>query len=576
MMLFKITLFTCLAVMQALAITEGYAGKQSVLPGQTITFHVSTLADSFYFDVYRRGAIMEKITTLKAANGGWFKGANYYQSGQSYVTNGCNWPAAYTLTVPQNWKSGLYVVRIVANKDTGVIRMNYATRYYQDRLLVNQIIFVVKSATPGVQTKILMALAFDTYQAYNGWDGGSYYYANGLQTTVSFLRPFGDYDGYNQGPTDWDYKFIQWAEGEGVVIDYCVDLDLEVDATLTSSLVRKYQLLVVNGHSEYWSQNMIDCVTNFQTLASGNVFISSGNTAWWYVTFGGNNTQMIKGGNNYANDFIGGSWKGNIYHPERYGHYPVDLGFGGLTVSTAGETSWVFANTGLKAGNKFGAQSWLVGYESDGLTFTRTGNVFTPTESAPAGTQILAANTYTGGKDPGCQDADFGFSTTFCVFKRGAGTFINEGNIDWAYGLVGDSGSTDPDRGCVPTWSFTADPAVQQITRNILVRLGKAVIIRTEHAPAPETAQPFLSAWPNPFARGVRLSFNAAKQGERTQLSIYDLQGKTVRAMTAPEVARSLAWDGCGREGAPLAAGCYLVRLEQGKSRLSKLVFLKR
>jgi hypothetical protein len=320
---------------------------------------------------------------------------------------------------------------------------------------------------------------------------------------------------------------------------------------------------------------MMNCLTNFQTQSGGNVFISSGNTAWWYITYSSGNTLMNKGANYYANDFIGGSFKANIFHPARYDHYPTDLGFGGLTVSTVGETSWVFAGTGLKAGDKFGTQSLLVGYEADGLSFTRTGNSFTPTESAPAGTKLLAANTYSGGKKPGCQDASFNVSSTFCIFTRGAGVCVNEGNIDWAYGLVSDSGGTDPDRACDTMWRCAADGAVKQITRNILVKLGNAPL-KTESPELLRKESLCLAISPNPFTQGVRLDFDAGVKANQALIAVYDLHGRLLRSLTANSGAGSIMWDGRDQAGHPMASACYLVRLEQGKSGLSRVVILKR
>jgi hypothetical protein len=581
--------FCLAAAVSVSAITEGYANKQSVFPGEQISFHVSTLAPSFTFEVYRRGATMERVATITNTGGGAFTGHNYYQSGQNYPVNGCNWPVAYTLTVPSGWKSGLYVVRIVAPSDTDRVRMNYSTRYYQDRLLKNRIIFVVKPSAPGVNSKVLMCLAFNTYQAYNGWGGSSYYYSPSVVTTVSFLRPYGDFDGYNQCCTDWDYKFIQWAEAEGYTIDYCVDSDLDWDQNLSRNFVNQYKLIVVNGHSEYWSRGMHDCVINFQNQTGGNVFFCTGNTATPDVSYSSGYTKMTKGSGGWGVSFMGGRMQGNLYSPKRYTHYPTQYGFGGMTVSTVGETSWVFAGTNLSAGEQFGRLSRLVGYESDGVNFTRSGFNFIPSESVPSGLRILAANTYSGGDKPGCKGADWQISATFVIFRRGQGTFVHEGNVNWSYGLTGDSGpsDTDPGRGCESTYLMLPDTNVQIITRNILERLGNAV--RVERAgPGTHFPSGYLELRPNPFHTGVvvswgNLSANTVETGFKPistvsggKLAIYNMHGRLVRALLVKNQAGHAFWDGCDALGRSLPSGQYLVRLRLGDFRAGKRVVLMR
>jgi hypothetical protein len=71
-----------------------------------------------------------------------------------------------------------------------------------------------------------------------------------------------------------------WLDENGYDYDVIADFDLHRDP----SLLDGYQVLLINGHSEYWSVPMYEAVERFLQLA-GNVVALSGNTVWWRVSF---------------------------------------------------------------------------------------------------------------------------------------------------------------------------------------------------------------------------------------------------------------------------------------------------
>jgi hypothetical protein len=150
------------------------------------------------------------------------------------------------------------------------------------------------------------------------------------------------------------------------------------------------------------------------------------------------------------NTLIGVSFR-NGGERDRYDH-PVPVGY---RVQHADH--WVYAGTGLRDGDVFGAGDYLIGYECDGAEFDRAdldaGRPVRPTgaDSTPDGFTILAV----GDTRP---SGPWGFgngAATMGVLDR-EGTVFNAATTDWARVLTGGTA-----------------PAVERITRNVLDRLGR-------------------------------------------------------------------------------------------------------
>jgi hypothetical protein len=77
----------------------------------------------------------------------------------------------------------------------------------------------------------------------------------------------------------WEHKFAAWAEGEDLALDYFTDQDLDDEDVLAG-----YDVLIVAGHSEYWTARQRDRIEAFVD-AGGKLAIFSGNTAFWKVRF---------------------------------------------------------------------------------------------------------------------------------------------------------------------------------------------------------------------------------------------------------------------------------------------------
>ena len=477
---------------------QAYASLTSVSPGGTIDFMVSydhgSSSPQFTIDFFREGAteqpVGSQVTGLQAES---------QAIPPDFNLNGCAWPKAYTLTVPNDW-GGVYIARLTGSTgDTA------------------EVLFVVRAASLG-SSKILLALTVNTAQAYNETGGSCLYsFPPTVQVpTVSFLRPGGLVYTFR---TYGEQRFISWAERNGFVLEYCTQIDLHGNP----NLLNNYQLLLSVGHDEYWSKEMRDNVEAF-IGNGGNVVFFSGNVCWWQVRFDNNNCTMIcyKSDENGPPDpttdpqrttihwwdtpvlrpentmtgvsYRGGAgwWGGPIIPERRYRGYTV-----------ANASHWVFNGTGLANGATFGAgtseENTIIGYETDACVPGQGGTPdnfvvlatadlrdWPKSSNVPAvGTAVIrdvngqpVADTFTATDKQAWVDGDDGVpgAATMGIYQRN-GTVITVGTSNWAGGLSSD-GNLGP---------------IDQITQNILTTLSVLSISVTTASPAMDvgTSQSF-------------------------------------------------------------------------------------
>ena len=298
--------------------------------------------------------------------------------------------------------------------------------------------FVVR---PDRGTRIVLALATNTWHAYNDF-GGPNLYTGG--THVSMQRPMAAgylykppgkgrrvtgtgapdpqnaaHVGYIQinhlsgyagsaGWPDWELPFIEWAERQGFEIGVCTNADLEEHPEVLDGA----SLYLSVGHDEYWSKGMRDTVEAF-IAGGGNAAFFSGNTSLWQVRIEGDDHDVMVGYKAFfkndpllgtereaevttfwsdvvvgrpENPMTGVSFTRGGYH--RIGRN-VTSGLGGYTVHRAGH--WIFDGTGLGYGDVLGAAATVVGYECDGCVFTYRDGLPYPTgeDGTPSTFEIL-------------------------------------------------------------------------------------------------------------------------------------------------------------------------------------------
>lgn len=246
---------------------KGYFSATSIAAGQSIALKVSTNpAQQVGWQLYRLG---------------WYGGA-----GGRLVTSGtatgvrqpacpmssstglreCSWSTAATIATTASWTSGVYVAVLTAGA-----YQNYA-------------FFTLRDDRAAA---LLSVSPVDTYEAYNNYPSGSGkslygYNSAGANTVggtpaavkVSFDRP---YMGSGAGLLFTDeMPWIQYVESRGFDVTYATD----VDAHLTPAELAHHAMVVLPGHSEYWTKQMYDGI-----VASRDAGVSlanlGANTIYW-------------------------------------------------------------------------------------------------------------------------------------------------------------------------------------------------------------------------------------------------------------------------------------------------------
>src|SRR5262245_48375433 len=238
-------------------VLAGYVSRPSVNAGETIHFYVRAPAE-FNINFYRlgwyggTGGRLMKVATGRAEPN---QPACEWQDGgtvDGYVT--CrNWRRSYSLAVPGNWISGIYLAAIrsqVISADNPRSARTYA----------HDVFFVVREDQRRADFIYQQAVA--TEQAYNGYSYGPGLYD--LQTIAghtvpvakaSFERPFDALD--NLQFYRFELPFVTWLERNGYDVVYSTDIDTQ---ERQQPLKSQYKAFLTSGHSEYWTKQMYHAV----------------------------------------------------------------------------------------------------------------------------------------------------------------------------------------------------------------------------------------------------------------------------------------------------------------------------
>jgi hypothetical protein len=249
---------------------KGYASTTSVSQNSSITFYVSVSpAQTYVMDFYRIG--------WYAGSGGRFRlhVAQALSGTQapcpmdpSTGLRACNWQPSYTLTVPTDWTSGIYVV-LMTN-----------AQGWQ-----NYILFVVKDGRPAA---LLYQQSVAMYQAFNNYPddrvtGKSLYDYNsyGANTVVgspravkvSYDRPYAN---GGDGQFWWyEVQMVRWLERNGYDVTYSTDVDTHANG----AELKNHKAFLSVGNNDYWSKDMWDAAAAARDAGVGLAFFTSGAAA---------------------------------------------------------------------------------------------------------------------------------------------------------------------------------------------------------------------------------------------------------------------------------------------------------
>ena len=211
---------------------EGYASLTSVNVGGSISFFVSTSDSSLHHGLLPHWLVWRSRRSRSiGARSPCRVEFSPHPSPDAYGMFECNWATSYVLTVPTNWVSGVYLVKL-----TGLTSGTQA--YIQ---------FVVREDSRN--SVYLFQRSITTDQAYNTWPGVNY---GGLSlyngaVKVSFNRPYAideSYTSLHDGAgffPRWEINMVRWMEMNGYDVTYATNIDVHENPNL---LLNHHALLV--------------------------------------------------------------------------------------------------------------------------------------------------------------------------------------------------------------------------------------------------------------------------------------------------------------------------------------------
>ncbi|NNE93117.1 MAG: c-type cytochrome [Verrucomicrobiales bacterium] len=218
------------------------------------------------------------------------------------------WDVSHRFRIPADAKSGVYAGRFDFEVD------GKPMRYFTS--------FIVRRPESRAKAPLLVLMSTNTWLAYNSspfpvnhGTGLTNMGTGGLATTHPDAATYSGYRDHRHGqptykiglqlpwPAAGPNKIYQygtyshllrgerflhlWLDRQGYEYDVITDQDLDQNP----EVLKSYEAVFVNGHSEYWSARAYEGLDNF-LKAGGDAIVLSGNTMFWRVSFDGNGEVM--------------------------------------------------------------------------------------------------------------------------------------------------------------------------------------------------------------------------------------------------------------------------------------------
>jgi hypothetical protein len=393
---------------------SGFADATSIDLGGTFAIHVSTGAPSWQVSAYRIG--------FYGGTGGRLVWRSEPQHGvrQPGPTVDAKtrmgtapWPPSLSITTDATWPPGQYLLRLESS-DGGATFVPMIIR------------------DDGSHSDLLVQSAVTTWQAYNGWGGGSLYLGNkGRADVVTFDRP---YTGNGSGEfLGREFEFDWMVERLGLDVSYWTDIDLQE----RGELALNHRAVVIPGHDEYYTVEMRQALERARD-AGVNLGFFSANNLYRRIRLEPSALGADRHQVNYRNasrDPLNGKDPARVTtsfreapaaNPESslIGNYyecnPVSADW-----VVADASAWMFDGSGFTNGERVPK---MVGNEYDRVT---------PGAPTPANIQILAHSPVS------CEGRRSYSDSTWYSAPSGAGVF-SAGTFGWSPQLDGDCPSGVP------------------------------------------------------------------------------------------------------------------------------------
>ncbi len=429
---------------------EGYCSKQSVKAGESLDIFVSTKAKQFRIEVFRTGYYgglgARLMTTIGPVSG---KVQEVPPIGEKHLRE-CRWEPSHTLTIPEDWVSGVYLGRLTTIQDQP------SDPYWQ-----SYIVFIVKDDR---SADFLFQCSDNTWQAYNRWPDNYSIYTHpkgnqGPWADASFDRPYAKYaqiydNPQSLGSGEWlcfEFPMAYWMEQQGYDVTYCSNVDL-----LSPDRALKCRAFLSVGHDEYWDIRQYESVTALRDAGVSLLFFS-GNSVCWVSPlrpgFDGRSSRIMFRGGPYGANHRWAEEREKLHgpFPERGPDEGYLMGSRNISPVNGGgdwvcdkPDHWMFAGTGMKKGE---AIPGLIGWEFHG----------DPPE-IPNLEVVATGTAWHGGNVPQ--------QWTATIYPGPKNNFVfNASTIFWSQGLSHPPGHMLP-------WSHWSRPhgpddRVQRMTRNL-------------------------------------------------------------------------------------------------------------
>lgn len=504
-----------------------YTDHVSYFPGQVINISVNTNAPLFSLAVIRDGAAPKEMYHRQALTGIW------RTTPENCSVSGCGWPISHRLTIPHGWLSGGYIIRTSVSDQNGQFDSH------------DHIVIIGPSRGTPKQDRLLLIAATATWHAYNDWGGSNHYQGlcgpdkNTFSPVLSIHRPFAKgfvvlpqeatravlttapaintppryphmewayANGYSKkyvsaGWASFERHFIVFAENENINADIITQTDLHNHPEILS----QYHCVAMVGHDEYWSWEMRDAIDSY-VHGGGHIARFAGNFMWQIRLENDGSTQlcykytatnddpyMVSGPRHLVTE----SWEASALGRPGAASFGLNATMG-LYASWSGcsprgakgfpiyrPEHWAFAHTGLYFGDVLGAESFIFGYEVDGLAYTMRDGLPFPealqlhhhdmeilalglSSTLEEGSTIISQQSFLGTEDGEYVARVLHGETTpetIAKTKRGCGLIVN---FKSGQGEVFHAGSTDWVAGLM-----RQDPMVMQVTKNVLHKFLK-------------------------------------------------------------------------------------------------------